>query len=127
MLYEEVQYLIDRAAELLPDPPSPGNAEGYAGWAALTLGTGCRLARILGADTDLLWSLSRDEHWTPFAWRQRRRLLLRVALYAALQAGKHDSGHAGIPRQRLVVGHVVATATPDSRLPAHRPGWLDVA
>jgi hypothetical protein len=42
MFYDEMQATVNRAAQLVPEPPAPGNAEGYARWAALTLDIGRR-------------------------------------------------------------------------------------
>jgi hypothetical protein len=127
MLFEEMQVIVDRAAELLPDPPGPCDPQGYASWAALTVDTGYRLARLLGADAGLCRSLSDDEHWTPVACRQRRRLLLDVAMLAALRMNKSDFAEAGSHRPPLIVGNVVESAVVSPRLPAPRAHWLDAA
>jgi hypothetical protein len=118
MRYEDMQVLVDQAAELLPEPPLPGNRDGYAGWTALTIDTGCQLARILGADTALLRSLLDEDQWTPAACRQRRRLLLSVALYTARQR----AGALAAPPRQVVMGDIVAAAGGNSPLPVLRLG-----
>jgi hypothetical protein len=127
MVYEETQVIVDRAAELLPDPPRPDNSAGYAGWAALTIDTGCQLARVLGADADLIRSLSRDERRTPVASRPRRRLLLKVALFAALEESTGEWTAGGIPRRPMIVGSVIQTPVNDQSPVALRLGRPDAA
>jgi hypothetical protein len=128
MFYEEMQVTVDRAAELLPDPPRPGNLEGYARWEALTLDTGRLLARLLGADIDLLRSLIDDETLTPVQWRQRRRLLLRVALLWACQTVQRKPAELGTAYRHGSRSAGIAQRTADSSVPVPliaRPIWLD--
>src|SRR5215470_3369688 len=97
MFYEEVRAIVDRAAELLPEPPHPRISGAYGRWAELVADTGRRLARILDSDTDLIRSLLADErneqneHSGPAPYHQRRGLLLRVALLAALEMRHAES------------------------------------
>jgi hypothetical protein len=112
-----MQTIVDQAAELLPEPPRPGNREGYAGWTALTIDTGYQLARVLGGDPDLLRSLLDDDCWTPVGCRERRRLLLGVALYTARQ--QHKEFAAARP---VIAGRVVAAAAEGPHLPMLRLG-----
>jgi hypothetical protein len=93
----------------------------------LTIDTGYRLARLLGADTGLCRSLSDDERCTPVIFRQRRRLLLDVAMFAALRMKKGEFAGTGSRRPPLIVGNVVASAAVSPRLPAPRAHWLDAA
>jgi hypothetical protein len=110
VFYDEVQATVNRAAELLPEPPLPGYAEGYARWEALTVDVGRRLARVLEGDTGLLGALIDDESLAPVACRGRRGLLLRVALLAARQmAGRPATERPGLSRPSL----------------SERPIWLD--
>jgi hypothetical protein len=106
MFYDEMQATVNRAAELLPEPPAPGNAEGYARWAALTLDIGRRLACLLEADTGLLSALIGDECTAPVACRG---LLLRVALLSA----RHMAGSKATQVRQL--------GWPQS---AERPIWM---
>jgi hypothetical protein len=117
MRYLDMQDLVDQAAQLLPEPPRAGNHDGYAGWTALTIDTGTRLAAILGGDPHTLRSLLDDDHWTPVACRQRRRLLLTVALYTARQRHKEPARPC---RPRVVVGNVVEATVSRTRSPAGR-------
>ena len=128
MFYEEMQATVDRAAELLPEPPSAGNPEGYARWEALTLDTGRQLARVLDADIGLLKTLMGDESWTPLAYRQRRRLLLRVALFAACQIARREHAEPGLPFHHSFGSGGIARAAADSLgrpLSLSRPAWLE--
>jgi hypothetical protein len=95
MWYDEVRAVVDRAAELLPEPPRAGDARGWAGWEELTLDTGRRLATLLSADISLIRVLLADESHAAEACRERRRLLLRVAALSA---------------RRTVKGEVIETA-----------------
>lgn len=122
MYYEEMQVTVDRAAALLPAPPRPGNLEGYARWEALTLDTGRLLARVLGADVSLLKALIDDEYLTPADCRQRRRLLLRVALLWACQTTQDKSWEPGTPYQKRP-GNAAGRTVPLSS--SARPIWLD--
>lgn len=117
MFYDEMQVTVDRAAELLPDPPRPGNPEGYARWEALTLDTGRLLARLLGADIDLLKSLIDDEYLTPVQWRHRRRLLLRVALLWACQTVQRQPAELGTPYRPGSRTAGIAQGAADSSVP----------
>jgi hypothetical protein len=110
MFYEDVQDVVDRAAELLPEPPRPGDLEGRARWEDLLIATGRRLATVIDADTDLLMSLMGEERWVPAACRQRRKLLLRVALCSTLETSKPTSPAAGVRRPQLAEGSVVASS-----------------
>jgi hypothetical protein len=118
MFYEEMRWTVDRAAELLPEPPRWDNPEGYARWEALTLDTGRRISRMVNANTGMLRALMDDELCTPVACRQRRKMLLRVALLAARQseAGKH----LGVPAHRTTMGR----ATVVGEIVESRSTWL---
>lgn len=85
MFYNDVQAIVDRAAELMPEPPRSGDPQGCARWEALMIDTGRRLAEVLDADADLLRSLLSEERWLPAACCERRKLLLRVALCSTLE------------------------------------------
>jgi hypothetical protein len=85
MVYEEVRAIVDRAAELLPEPPIPGMAGVYGSWEALVTGTGRRLAHLLGTDIDLIKRLIADERSAPAQYRQRRKVLLGLTMLAALE------------------------------------------
>lgn len=117
MFYEEMRVTVDRAAELLPEPPCSGSAEIYERWEALTLDAGRRLARLLNADIGLLRTLMDDEFSTPAACRQRRRLLLRVAELAACQPRKGESVRLGVPTRR----------SPAEGMFVPRQAWLDAS
>jgi hypothetical protein len=117
MFYEEMRVTVDRAAELLPEPPCPGSAEVYERWEALTLDAGRRLARLLNADIGLLRTLMDDEFSTPARCRQRRRMLLRVAVLAACQPVKRETVRLGALRRR----------TPVEGIFAPRQAWLDAS
>jgi hypothetical protein len=119
MRYEEMQILVDQAAELLPNPPGPGDRDGYVGWRELTVDTGRQLARALGADPDLLRSLLTDDDWTPVSCRPRRRLLLSVALYSARQLTGDTAGRSAARPRRAIAGDIIAAAA-DPLLPVLR-------
>jgi hypothetical protein len=104
MCYEEIRLTVDRAAELLPEPPRWDNPDGYARWEALTLDTGRRISRMVNADIDLLRELMDDEFCTPVACRQRRKMLLRVALLAAWQPPASEPKHLGVLPHRMTAG-----------------------
>lgn len=128
MFYEEMQTIVDRAAALLPDPPGPGNPEGYARWAALTIDTGCQLARILDADKGLIRSLLGDGGWTQAVCRQRRILLLRVALCAALRIRQGEPLESGVRWQQPAKGSIIVYGAVESpRRSTLLPDWLDAA
>lgn len=110
MFYEDVQAIVDRAAELLPEPPRPGDPEGRARWEDLLIATGRRLAIVLDADTDLLRSLMGEKRCLPAACHQRRGLLLRVALCSTLEMRKAKFPAAGVRRLPLAEGSVVANS-----------------
>jgi hypothetical protein len=101
MFYEEVQAIVDRAAELLPEPPRPGQHDAYGQWEALAIDTGRRLARVLGADVGLIRSLIADEQWAPVPHRPRRGLLLRVTLLTALRLGRTEPAAPLVHPSRL--------------------------
>lgn len=125
MFYDEMQVTVDRAAAMLPDPPRPGNLEGYARWEALTLDTGRLLARVLRCDVGLLKALIGDEGLTPVECRQRRRLLLRVALLWACQMSQGQPREPGLPNHHWS-GSTSNTATSPIPLPSlTSPIWLE--
>jgi hypothetical protein len=120
MRYEEMQELVDQVAELLPNPPGRGDRDGYAGWTELAIDTGRQLARVLGPDPDLLRSLLADDGWAPVACRQRRRLLLTVALYTVRQLTRVAGADSADRPRRVVVGDILASTTAGPLLPAIR-------
>jgi hypothetical protein len=125
MFYDEMQVTVDAAAAMLPDPPPPGNLEGYARWEALTLDTGRLLARVLRADIGLLKTLIDDECLTPVECRQRRRLLLCVALLWACQMAQGKPRGVGLPYHHWL-GSANNTTTSSMPLPSlTSPVWLD--
>jgi hypothetical protein len=108
MFYEDVQAVVDRAAELLPEPPRPGDWQARARWEDLLIATGRRLATLLDADTDLLRSLMGEERCLPAACRQRRGLLLRVALCSTLEMRKATLPASGVCRLQPAEGSASA-------------------
>jgi hypothetical protein len=128
MLYEEARAIVDRAAELLPEPPDIEDSEAYGWWEALTLDTCRRLARVLRADTDLIKALTNDERRKSAAWRRRRRLLSRVTLLAATQLTASEPPRAAFRCTRLADGTIVVTPAGEAgRSQAPRPGWAAAA
>jgi hypothetical protein len=128
MFYEEVRAVVDRAAELLPEPPRPGNAGAYGQWEALTIDTCRRLAWVLDADTDLIRSLISNEQGSSASCRERRRLLLRATLLVALQLGRAEPAGPRLHCERPAEGIINVTA---AQAAPHRfaacPGRLDAA
>lgn len=108
MFYDEMQVTVDRAAALLPDPPQPGDPEGYARWEALTLDTGRLLARVLDADIGQLRALMEDDRVTPVGCRPRRRLLLRVALLDVCKSDRELLVKREAPQQRPAILRPIA-------------------
>lgn len=128
MLYEEARMLMDRAAELLPEPPGLDDAEAYGWWEALTLDTCRRLARVLRADADLITAVMNDESQMPESRRRRRRLLSRMTLLAATQMSATEPVAAPFRCTRLADGTIVVTPAGETgRRQAPGPVWAAAA
>jgi hypothetical protein len=108
MFYEDAQAIVDRAAELMPEPPRSGDLDGCARWEDLVVATGRRLALVLDADAGLLRSLMGEERPIPAGCRQRRGLLLHVALCTTLGMRKAEFTASGVPCLQVVAGSVAA-------------------
>jgi hypothetical protein len=125
MFYDEMQVTVDTAAAMLPDPPPPGNLEGCVRWEALTLDTGRLLARVLKADIGLLKTLIDDDCLTPVECRQRRRLLLRVALLWACQMTQGKPRGLGLPHHHWSGSADNTTISPTPLPSLTSLVWLD--
>jgi hypothetical protein len=126
MFYEEFLPIVDRVAELLPEPPPLSDLGGYGRWEALTLDAGRRLAALADADTALLRGLLDGDYRAlagPAAPGPRRTLLLRVALCAALQA-QRSQPQPDLRRLRLSGGTAVehTQEAGSAGLVSRRPG-----
>lgn len=107
MFYGDAQAIVGRTAELMPEPPSSGYPDGYARWEDLVIATGRRLALVLDADTELLRSLTGEERPMPAGCRQRRGLLLQVALCTTLEMRKAKLTASSAPCLQVAADSVV--------------------